>query len=82
MALSRNDSQGVTGANPATPSNQLSGSRDPRLTGKLAADSLAGSTSDPRTTKHKDISEFETEPKERSHGGQVSLAALSYYFCM
>ena len=55
MALSRNDSQGVTGANPTATSNQPSGNRDPRLAGNLTtAGPLAGSTSRPRPTKHKD----------------------------
>lgn len=82
MALSRNDSQGVTDANPATTSNQPPERRDSRLAGNLTtAPPLAGSTSRPRATKHKDTSEFETAPKARSKGGQVSLS-LSYYFCM
>jgi len=80
MALSRNDSQGVTGANPTATSNQPSGSTDPLLAGNLTtAGPLAGSTSRPRPTKHKDTSELETAPKARSWGSQVSLA-LSYHF--
>lgn len=82
MALSRNDSQGVTGANPAATSNQPPGSRDARLAGNLTtAGPLAGSTSRPRPTKSKHTSELETAPKPHSQGSQVSLA-LSYPFCV
>lgn len=77
MALSHNDSQGVTGANPMVTSNQPSGSTDPCLAGNLTtAGPLVGSTSRPRLMKHNDISKLETVPKACSWGSQVSLALL------